>query len=274
MVFLSIIYTNACFCVESGRKPAYFALNDGLILRPEFVIEEGPAPSKNFIERFHENYATSFSAAKSRLELWSRNEEYAQMYGLGDSGIVELPTYEQRQEFFERNYLRFFTRHMQRVSNESLQDIARMISEQEAIDHQEVRFEARDESVKNSSKKQISKQVKTLSGQKLDFHLNPRPEIGMVDLRLKSEVFEIRAWLGINNQQELQLRHQFKSTGTHIHIHHYIDEKRTVSRVKQPINLKLRMEYRMDHIEQDSPVNATGDLLQNHLLGFYYYTPF
>ena len=81
------------------RKPANFVPDDDMIIVP-IVIE------RNFIEEFNDKHAEDFKEARRRLENWLAQEQYAIDYGLENTGVVQLPTPEQKRTFLERNYLR------------------------------------------------------------------------------------------------------------------------------------------------------------------------
>ena len=95
----------------ASRFPANFVPDDDLIVVP-LVVE------KNFYQRFNEKHKNSFKGARQRLEFWITQEQYAEDYGLENTGFVRLPTPAQKEQFLQRNYLRFISKDVERSNND------------------------------------------------------------------------------------------------------------------------------------------------------------
>ena len=64
-----------------GRSPANFVPDDDEIVVP-IIVE------KNFMEEFHEKHEADFREARTKLTFWMQQEQYAQDYGLENTGVI------------------------------------------------------------------------------------------------------------------------------------------------------------------------------------------
>lgn len=204
-----------------GRKPANFVPDDDLIIVP-MVLE------KNVYDRFNERHARDFSTARKTLDRWISQEAYAEAYGL-ENRAVFLPTPDQKQRFFERRYMRFLSKDVERGANQTLQETLEEMTADEEIDairavemHEKVLIKAQGQKSQKRVKK--TKQIK-VAGQKFKFGFQPRLEIGMVKITLQSSFFNARAWLGVNGNRELYVERRFKSTKTRVFANYKIDQE-------------------------------------------------
>jgi len=217
---------------EVGRQPANFVPDDDLIVVP-MVIE------KNVLEKFNEKHQERFYGARKQLEYWLSQEQYAEDYGLEDSGFVILPTPEEKERFFRRNYLRFISKDVERSTNRNLQNTLERWTADDEIDaieaveqHEKVLIYAKKKRGKEDKK--IVKSVK-VGEDKIKFGFQARPEIGMAKFTLESNYFYARAWVGINGNQELNIERTINMTNTKLMGNYFIDESRILVAVDQPI---------------------------------------
>jgi len=236
LVGVYFLVTNCAFADTTGfvgRRPANFVPDDDLIVVP-MVIE------KNIMERFNEKHQETFHGARKTLEYWLSQEQYAQDYGLEDSGFVILPTEEEKVKFFNRNYLRFISKDVEKSTNSSIQNSwERWTADDEinSIDaveqHEKVLVYAKKKRGAQDSQI-ITKSVK-VGKDKLKFGFQARPEIGMFKLTLQSNYFYARAWVGVNGNQEVNVEKTIAATGTRAMVNYYVDESRILVALDQPL---------------------------------------
>lgn len=225
-----------------GRKPANFVPDDDMIVVP-MVIE------KNIMQRFNEKHQERFYGARKQLELWLSQEQYAQDYGLEDAGFLRIPSPQEKQRFFERNYLRFISKDVERSTNRSIQDSWERWTADEEIDaieaveqHEKVLIYAKKKRGKEDKK--IEKSV-SVGKDRLRFGFQPRLEIGMFKFTLQSNHFYARAWVGVNGNQEVNIERRIQLTNTKIMGNYYIDEEKLLVAIDQPLvkNWSLRFTH-------------------------------
>lgn len=239
----TLCFTCKCFANDSSRvsrKPANFVPDDDLIVVP-MVIE------RNFIQDFHHKHDDEFKSARKKLHHWITQEQYAKDYGLENSGIVTLPTVEEKENFLQRHYLRFLSKDVERSTNKGLQNTLESWSADDEIDsitafeqHEKVIVKARKAQGRETLRS--SKSVK-VGKSNMKFGMQVRPEIGMAKFTVKSKYFYARAWVGVNGNQELNVQKTFKSTGTTSFVNYYIDESRLLAAVDQKIVNHLSMRF-------------------------------
>lgn len=217
---------------NKGRRPANFVPDDDLIVVP-MVVE------KSVIERFNERHQERFYGARKQLEFWMSQEQYAFDYGLEDSGFVVLPTEQEKQRFFQRNYLRFLSKDVERSTNRGLQNSWERWTADNEIDaieaieqHEKVLVYAKKKNGK--APKKVEKSVK-VGRDRLRFGFQPRIEIGMLKFTMRSNFFYARAWVGVNGNQELNVEKTIDYTNTKLMGNYFIDEERLLVAVDQPI---------------------------------------
>ncbi|MBC77208.1 MAG: hypothetical protein CME64_14450 [Halobacteriovoraceae bacterium] len=252
---------------QVGRAPANFVPDDDKILVP-MVVE------KSMMDEFHEKHAHKFKNAKQKIKTWMAQEEYAEVYGFENSGVVPLPTAEEKQKFFERNYLRFITKDIERSANRNAKqsveewyedfnsdDELAAIEAQEA--HEEFIIKAR----KNRGQKEnkIEKEVK-VGKSRIHLDVQPRVEIGMVKIRFRSPFLKARAWVGINGNQEIQLERRFNSTQTNAEVNYFIEQKRVLASVDQRLTRNLSLRLTHDKIDADGINALEGKSFENNVV--------
>ncbi len=255
--------TSMTWAREVSRKPANFVPDDDVIIVP-MIIE------KNFIDEFNEKHAREFQSARKKLRFWLTQEQYAKDYGLENTGIVRLPTIEEKQKFLQRNYLRFISKDVERSTNKGIANTWEEWTADDEIDaikavelHEKVIVKAK----KNNGKGELKTSNTVKVGKdSFKFGFQARPEIGMAKFTIKSAYFKGRAWLGVNGNQEIKLERRFASTNTYAFVNAYIDETRILAVVDQRITngLSLRFTHNRD-FESFEHINDTTTLEDNIL---------
>lgn len=225
-----------------SRKPANYVPDDDMIIVP-MVVE------KNFIEEFNDKHEVRFKNARRRLDFWMSQEQYAQDYGLEGTGVVQLPTTAQKEQFFQRNYLRFIQRDVNRMNQETLDGIVQDWTTDDEIDSINANEQREDFIVKakrnKGQKVYKAKSSVKVAGKKFRFDFQPRIEMGMAKVRVDTPFFNIRAWIGVNGNQEVKISKRFKATKTNVFANYYIEQDRVLGVIDQPLmsNWSLRLTH-------------------------------
>lgn len=243
---------------DTGRVPANFVPDDDLIVVP-IVIE------KSFIDRFNEKHEDNFRGSKDRLKYWISQEEYAEAYGLEGRGIVSTPSADDKQKFLDRNILRFISKDIERSTNKGAQSIWEDWVADDEIDAIQA-IEAHERVLVRAEKSQntlgylkASKTVKVGKRSKIKFGFQPRLEIGMAKFTMSSSIVDLKAWVGVNGNQEVNIERKFKSTKTKAFLNYKIDETRLLMVVDQRIarHWGLRFTHQKD-IDKFNEISQTG----------------
>lgn len=246
-----------------SRAPANFVPDDDMIVVP-MIIE------RNFYEDFNEKHKDRFKQSRQKLEGWILQEQYAIDHGLEDTGIVPLPTAADKERFLNRNYLRFIQKDVERSNNETLQGLVNSWTtddEINAIENTEQQGEFIIKAKKSRGQKVVkAKKTVKVGKRKFKFDIQPRLEQGMVIIRLKSDIVNARAWIGVNGKQEVRIRRKFKSTGTRLWANFFVDERRTLAAASQKFGQYWSMRFTHEKYESDSVRLTEGVIQENNIL--------
>lgn len=254
-----------CKTSKISRAPANYVPDDDMIVVP-IVIE------RNKIHEFNERHADKFQNAKRQLRQWINDQEYVEMYGLEGTGAVRQPSPQEKQRFFERNYLRFLNSDIEQANNEFLTNTLDQINADEELATIET-FEAREEYIVEAQKEatgtEAKKLVKTevkVGKEKFKFDIQPRVEMGMIMVRFKSSYFRARAWVGVNGNQEFRIFRTFKSTGTRAQANYFYEQRRVLASIDQPLvpNWSLRLTH--DKQTADPELNGLTETRENNVI--------
>jgi hypothetical protein len=224
------------------RKPANFVPDDDMILVP-MVVE------RSFIEEFNEKHKDEFREAKRKIEYWMTQEQYARDYGLENTGAFEQPTPEDKQQFFNRHYLRFLQKEVETSNQQTMTNWMNEWNTNDEIDAIRANEQRDDFIVKAKRDKgqkvyETKKEVKV--GEKsFRFDIQPRIEMGMIRVTINTPLFDIRAWVGVNGNQEVKIERHIAATKTHAFVNYYIEQQRTLGVIDQPLlaNWSLRLTH-------------------------------
>lgn len=248
---------------QVSRAPANFVPDDDQILVP-MVIE------RNMMDDFHDKHKNDFQDAKQRIRHWLAQEEYADAYGFEANGVVDLPTPEEKQRFFEKNYLRYISKDVERGAQDSVKDWYEDWSaddELAAMEAQEQKEEflikARQSAGRQSN--DLKQEVK-VGKSKVDFLVQPRLEMGMVKIRLRSPYIKAQAWLGVNGNQEIELERKFESTQTRAKLFYFIEQQRVLASVDQRLADHLSLRLTHDRIDGDGANSLNGKTFENNVV--------
>lgn len=244
LCFVSVLISSLSFS-RGFRAPANIVPDDDMIIVPLNI--EG-----SMYEDFNEKHKEKFKASRQKLEIWMQNEQYAQDYGLEGTGSVNLPTQQEKEDFLQRNYLRFISKDVQRSTNQELKETWSSLTTNDEIDsisEREDREEYFVKAKKSAGTKQAELETRIKVGtKKFKLRFQPRLEQGMMKITLDSEFIGMKALIGINGNQEVEFKRSFRSTGTKALLYYYIDESRVLASVDQNIKgyLSLRFAHEKD----------------------------
>ena len=226
-----------------SRTPANFVPDDDMIIVP-IVIE------KSIVDEFKEKHEDSFRGSREKIRYWVSQEEYAEAYGLQGRGIVNTPTEAQKEKFVNKHFLRFISKDVEKTTNSVGQDILEDWTADDELDAIEAIEEHERVLVKAQGTQKPLGSLETTSTvnvgnkkSKIKFGFQPRVEVGMVKFTMKSKLFNARAWVGINGNQELNLERRFSSTNTKALINYKIDETALLMAVDQTISKHIRLRF-------------------------------
>jgi hypothetical protein len=227
-----------------GRKPANFVPDEDMIIVPIYI-------EKNFIDEINEDNKREIQGLRTRVETWILNDEYARNYGQEDRGIVNTPSPERRQAFFERTYLRFITKRVERDTNEEVQDWWEENNAQddeiESIDRQNARDTGYVIKAQKNKEESLGTKKKVKVGKdEFKFEAQPRLELGAVKFTMDSPYVDVTYWLGVNDNSEINLTRNFKSTNTRMMLNYYFEQARMLGIIDQKITRGVSARFTYD----------------------------
>ncbi len=263
LVTVLCICSSSVFAAGIKRAPANFVPDDDMIVVP-MVIE------RSFYDDFNQKHEARFKKSRKKLETWLVQEQYAKDYGLEDAGFIHLPTRAEKEKFFNRNYLRFIQKDVERSNSETLQGwVNSWTAEDEfdSIDNTELSSEYLVKAKKSRGQKVI-KATETIKVGKKKFKIDiqPRLEMGMVMVKLKSDYINVRAWLGVNGKQEVYMGKKFRSTGTSFKANYYIDESRLLVAARQQLAKHWTMRFTHEKYSEDFDSVTSAGISENNIL--------
>lgn len=244
------------------RAPASYILNDDLIVTP---VET----KKNFFTELNSKYSSSFDQHRKIVENWQRNEELETLYGLEGRGIFQTSTQEQRQQFLQRNYLRFVTKKIELDTNEGISNFWNKWTDDDEIDSienvtlQETKITATKKLVdlpglyKSSEVNQGADKVK--------FGFRPYLELGMFKVSMDTDYFTAKGWLGVNGNQEVNIQKYIEQSKTKLIFNYYIDQQRSLAAVDQEIMDKVSLRYSHNKTFEDFGSIARSGFSENNI---------
>lgn len=255
-----------CQVSNVSRAPANYVPDDDMIVVP-IVIE------KNTFDEFNERHRSEFSNAKKQLRQWMADQEYVESWGLENTGAVRLPTPQEKQRFFERNYLRFLSRDVETANNEFLTNTIESINADEELatietfeEREEYIVEAKKEATGKSEEEKLVKAEVKVGKEKFKLDIQPRVEMGMIMIKFKSSYFKARAWVGVNGNQEFRIHRTFSSTKTRAQANYFYEQRRVLASIDQPLapNWSLRLTH--DKQDADPELNGLTESRENNVI--------
>jgi hypothetical protein len=246
-----------------GRKPANFIPDDDMIVVP-LTIE------KNFIDEVNEENKATFDAHRKTVQMWIQNEEYAEMYGLENRGVFQTSTPAQRQRFFERNYLRFINKKAENNTNEGITNWWEKWTaddELESINNVEKNEEYLVKAKKNKGRPNLDqKETVKVGKQEVEVGFQPRLELGMLKVTVDSPYVNVRAWVGVNGNQEVKFEKRINSTNTKAVVNYFIDQERVLAAVDQGLSDNWSLRLTHDKNLKDSESLMESGISENNIM--------
>lgn len=270
---LTLILSKLAFSYEGSRKPSNYMPDDDLIVIPLYIEE------KSFIKKVQEEHVEDFKESKRIVQTWILNEEFARDHGLDGRGIIPESTVEQRQNFLNRNFLRYFSKRAEKNVNSGIKDWweGGASDEIDAIDHQEKRSKYAVVSEKSKTVKKLTKSQDVKVGrEKLKIGFQPRVEMGALKVTAEGFGFNARLWVGVNTSQEVYVEKRFELTNTRILGNYYFDEKKLLAAIDQPLfyNIDLRITHQKDYDSNLVRAKDESKKLEDNTIQFRYYLGF
>jgi hypothetical protein len=243
------------------RKPCNYAADEDLIVVPETYRP------LNFVEKINKEREGEFTRTRNQVQLWQHNQELAEAYGITNSTQMRVSTMTQRQNMIESRYLRFFSQAIERNNNEMVNNWYESWTADDEVDSIEDlnKFDnyvvlSEKTRIKNASAKQGQSANTKKNSNKFEFDIQPRVEVGSMRIRIKTPFFKMRAWVGVNGQQEVSLERRFKMTGTRALVNYYVDDDRALAAVDQPLmqGLKLRITHSKFNVSGEDRLPASS----------------
>jgi hypothetical protein len=250
-----------------NRAPASFVPDDDVIVPP--VDHE-----LNFYEKFFlaNEEALDPTNLKGRVKIWQENENLAQAHGIDTSinnSPYYVPTQDEKWQLFQRTYFRYIKRQGEDplktegknvLRNWTASDEIDSIDELEAAfrqENEEARATRRD-SILNANKAVAQKTLKNFK-----FSFQPRLEQGVIIMRAQTPYLEVRAWVGVNGQTELNAQRTFTSTKTRVMVNYFTDSQRFLSSIDQDLSETWKARFTsVSDPDQTAPELANDQRIQ------------
>lgn len=259
---------------KAEREVANFLPDEELIIVP--YREE-----KGYIEKIHDKNENQIASMRTRVQDWIRTEEFANNHGLSNLPVYQTSSAQQRRTFFERNYLRFFTRDLEQTTNQGVQSWWESWTVDDEIDSiEEVSIrepfllsEHNDSRQVNklASKKEIeitsSKSKK--KRKKFKIGTQPRIEQGAFLITMSSFIADGRVFLAANGRHEVTLRRRFKSIRARTLVNYYVFDKRLLASMDKKLNDQWSVRVSHDRRNMDTSTESQDDRIQlTYRIGF------
>lgn len=247
-----------------ARAPASYIPDDDVIIRP--VDNE---------LSFYQQYVASDKSldvinSRNQIKIWNDNQAFADQYGLdstltGSSFFVPSP--EEKFEYFKDKYMRY----LRRKGEQPFKDMPkswyqdyRASNEIDTIDEMEERF-------KNTTKKGVSgktlpdslKQKEVSLWKQHKFIFQPRVDQGLLVVGIKGPYAYARAWVGVNGETEVNVKHEVDSIGLRVMYNYYVHSGKYFTSVDKRItdNLYARITSSKNPAAKDDIVKHDNTLM-------------
>jgi hypothetical protein len=273
LTIVSIAFCSSLFAQSIPmRKPANTPDEDMIIVPVQNV-------EISFVDKINDKNKKDITSAKQKVERWILNEEYGINHGLQNSGAYITTTPEQRRGFFERNYLRFYSKEVERGTNQTLQESWNEWNTDDEIDAINSNNEdegyvvkaSRSNSTIGRMAKEKKENDKKEKDKKIHFGVQPRIEIGSMRLTMDSYWFNSSAWIAANGQHEVNVERGFKKTKTKMMMNYYVFDQRILAAVDQKLNKNWSIRLSHEKLNAGEIVPGTD---QDNRLQFRFYLGF
>jgi len=223
-----------------ARAPASYIPDDDVIIKP---IDNQLSFYQQYVASDKSNDVIN---SRNQIKVWNDNQAFADQYGM-DSTLTGsaffVPTAEEKFEYFKDKYMRY----LRRKGEQPLKDMPkgwyqdyRASNEVDTIDEMEERF-------KKTSRKGLSgktlpdslKQKEVSLWKKHKFIFQPRVEQGLVIVGIKGPLAYARAWVGINGETEVNVKHEVDSIGLRVMYNYYVHSGKYFTSVDKRITDNL-----------------------------------
>jgi len=206
--FLILALILPCFAYsQASRTPASYIPDDDKIIVPTSY-------EKTFYEQVTERNKGYLESHRRGIQQWIYMDEFVRNYGLEDAGFYNTSSPQQRRKYFERHYIRYFTKKVGRGAGRNIKEWWNEWSTDDEIDAIESNINREGYIIKSTSS---SSTLRRLSkGQEFDVKVSikkrkhrwkirfqPRLEQGSIKFKVSYDDFYAHAFLGANGRQEV-----------------------------------------------------------------------
>ena len=261
--------------VSESRGPASFIPDDQTIIKPS----RARAHWENVYEEFQQDHAGIFNSSRNQIRQWVLDQQYADEYGMHVLYPEQMQTQEIREQFFERNFLRFIQRDLNRVGQRDLRqwwegtragEEISVVEESERQEQYIILAKAKAESTDSAVVAELNTGNKAKESKKtFKFRFRPRLELGYARFSLESAYINIQGRVGVNGRTELRAQRHFATTGGNAQVDYFLEQRRMIASYDQPLNKNTRLRIAHDRTEIESgPAFEDNSLQVNYWLSF------
>lgn len=251
------------------RKPASYIPDDDVIVKP---IDNELSFYQQYVES---DKSEDVLKSRNQLKIWNDNQAFADQYGM-DSTLAGsaffVPTAEEKWEYFKEKYMRY----LRRRGEQPIKDMPktwyqeyRASNEVDTIDQMEARFKESNGQSTGANKTILpeSLQAKEVSiWKKTKFIFQPRLDQGLVIVGFRSPVANVRAWVGVNGETEINLQRSVDSIGLRVMFNYFAHSGKYFTSVDQRLMENIYARY----TSNKDPQHAVGTPYQDDTLMLLY----
>lgn len=223
-----------------ARAPASYIPDDDVIIKP---IDNQLS--------FYQQYVASDKSrdvinSRNQIKIWNDNQAFADQYGL-DSTLTGssyfVPSADEKFEYFKDKYMRY----LRRKGEQPFKDMPKGWYQDYRASNEVDNIDEMEEHFKKTSRKGLSgqalpdslKQKEVSLWKKHKFIFQPRLEQGLVVVGIKGPFAYARAWVGVNGETEVNVKHEFDSIGLRVMYNYYVHSGKYFTSVDQRLTDNL-----------------------------------
>lgn len=257
VLFFLVLNTFMCsfsFAQQASRAPASYVPDDDAIVTP--VENKISLYQKYIVEDKHQDV----TRARNQIRQWNNNQKFAEQYGLSTTlagTAFFVPTPEQKFAYFKSRYMRYLTKKGEeplrslpkewydnfRASNEvdTIDEMERIFREKNGFVNQTANNLSQTSTVSESDAKKFGVMKNLIK--KTKFIFQPRIEQGLVVVGMRGPIANIRAWIGVNGETEVNIQKTSSELGLRFMFNYYAHSQRYFSSIDKRIfkNLTARL---------------------------------
>ncbi len=246
-ISLALILTLSSSLAQVDRAPASYIPDDDQIVVPSTY-------EKSFYQRVHESNEGYLRSHRTRIQNWITMDEFARNYGLEDAGLYNTSTPEQRRQYFERHYIRYFTKSAGRGAGRNLKEWWKEWNTDDEINAIESNINRKGYIIKGTSSSSTLRSLSEDRGldvkvtinkkkHRWKFRFQPRIEQGSVKIKVMYADFYAMAFIGANGKQEVFVQKNISSLGIKTRFNYYIDADEMLAVIDRPFLTHFNLRF-------------------------------